>query len=164
MKEVALALDGLQLHIAISADHNGVEMKAYLITLLGELGHRVDDYGSNGTEEVDYPYLCAEISRAVADGKVDRGIVVGGSGHGETVACNKIRGIRAGLCRIPFDVEISRGNNNSNVLVLPAKLISLELAGELTLMWLTTPFRGGVHQRRVELIEALEDGKDLGAL
>lgn len=161
MSDVAVSLDGSPLRIAISADHNGVSMKRYLVAMLKGLGHRVSDIGSHGTDIVDYPYLCAEVGRAVTTGVADRGIVVGGSGHGETIACNKMRGIRAGLCGSAFDVDISRGNNNSNVLVLAAKVISEELAGELTLAWLVTPFRGGVHQTRIELIRALEEGREL---
>ena len=155
------ALEQEKLHIAIAADHNGVAMKTRLIEYLAGLGHSLADLGTNGPEVVDYPLLCLAVCREVASGRAQRGIVIGGSGLGETIACNKIRGIRAGLCRSAFDVEISRGNNDSNVLVLAAKVISNEISLELTKAWLTLPFKGGVHQQRLDQIARLEDGLDL---
>ncbi|TAN21694.1 MAG: RpiB/LacA/LacB family sugar-phosphate isomerase [Actinomycetota bacterium] len=145
----------------MAADHNGVAMKSRLIEFLSGLGHSLDDLGTNGPEVVDYPYLCLAVCREVAAGRADRGIVIGGSGLGETIACNKIHGIRAGLCRTAFDVEISRGNNDSNVLVLAAKVISNKLSEELAQAWLTLPFKGGVHQQRLEQIARLEQGQEL---
>lgn len=148
--------------IAIAADHNGVEMKMHLITVLTGLGYEVYDRGTNGSEIVDYPFLCADVGSQVSSGQADRGIIIGGSGMGEHIACNKLRGIRAGLCRTMFDVEISRGNNNSNMLILGAKIIENELAAELTQAWLTIPFKGGVHQQRIDQIARMEDGTGLG--
>ncbi|NNN19126.1 MAG: RpiB/LacA/LacB family sugar-phosphate isomerase [Acidimicrobiaceae bacterium] len=145
----------------MAADHNGVQMKDLLVNYINGLGHIVDDRGTNGTDIVDYPILCSDVGRRVVTGQADRGIIIGGSGQGEHIACNKIRGIRAGLCGSLFEVEISRGNNNSNVLVLAAKIISNELARQLTATWLTTPFKGGVHQHRLDQIALLEDGQEL---
>jgi ribose 5-phosphate isomerase B len=105
--------------------------------------------------------LCADACGLVADGRADRAIIVGGSGMGETVACNKIRGIRAGLCHDHFTTEISRANNDSNVMVIGAKVITPELAEELTDLWLATPFKGGRHQHRLDQIAALERGESL---
>ncbi len=150
--------------IAIAADHNGVEMKTRLIAVLTELGYEVHDRGTNGSEIVDYPFLCADVGSQVSSGRADRGIIIGGSGMGEHIACNKLRGIRAGLCRTMFDVEISRGNNNSNMLILGAKIIDNDVAAELTKAWLTLPFKGGVHQQRIDQIAKMEDGKGLGLL
>jgi ribose 5-phosphate isomerase B len=147
------------MRIAIAADHNGVSLKTHLVAWLREAGHDVEDLGALGDEEVDYPPLCADVGRRVVGGHSDRGIVVGGSGHGEVIACNKIAGVRAGLCQTPFSVEISRGNNDSNVLVLGAKVITPEDATRITAAWLTTPFKGGRHQRRLEQIAALERGE-----
>jgi ribose 5-phosphate isomerase B len=142
--------------IAIAADHNGVALKGRLIERLTSCGHVLDDRGTNGTELVDYPALCLDVGRRVAGGTADRGIIVGGSGQGEHIACNKIHGIRAGLGFDRFTTEISRLNNDSNMLILGAKVISAELALELTDLWLTTTFRGGIHQRRVDAIMAIE--------
>ncbi len=145
------------MRIALVADHNGITYKRRFGELLRELGHEVDDRGGDDPQDVvDYPPLCAELSRLVASGSVDRGVVIGGSGQGEAIACNKVRGVRAGLCQDLFGVSISRGNNDSNVLVLGVKVVSLELAEQLLQAWLTTPFKGGVHQRRIDMIAAIE--------
>jgi ribose 5-phosphate isomerase B len=148
------------MRIAITADHNGVALKATFVDWLRAHGHDVDDLGGHSAEEVvDYPPLCAELCRRVVDGSADRGIVIGGSGQGEAIACNKIRGIRAGLCPDLFHTQISRGNNDSNVLILGAKVVSPTLAEEILSTWLETPFKGGVHQRRLDQIAALERGE-----
>lgn len=145
------------MRIAIAADHNGVALKDRLVAWLRASGHVVDDRGAHDAGElVDYPPLCADVARRVVGGAADRGIVVGGSGLGETVACNKVRGIRAGLCPDVFHARISRANNDSNVLVVGAKVVSPAQAEEILAVWLTTAFRGGVHQRRLDQIAALE--------
>jgi ribose 5-phosphate isomerase B len=149
------------MRIAIAADHNGVAVKARLIARLSGQGHQVDDRGAHGDETVDYPPLCADVGRQVTSGAAERGIVVGGSGQGEHIACNKVPGIRAGLCHDRFTTEISRAHNDANVLVIGAKVISPELAEELTDLWLTTPFKGGRHQDRLDQIAALERGETL---
>ena len=144
------------MRIAIAADHNGVALKARLIDRLTAQGHDVDDRGTHGEDIVDYPALCVDVGRLVAGGKADRGIIVGGSGQGEHIACNKVRGIRAGLGFDRFTTEISRLNNDSNVLIIGAKVTPPDLAEELTDLWLTTAFRGGVHQTRVDQVMAIE--------
>ncbi|MGW4485510.1 RpiB/LacA/LacB family sugar-phosphate isomerase [Amycolatopsis sp. NPDC004368] len=145
------------MRIAIAADHHGVNLKQRLTTWLTAHGHEVDDRGSHSaTDTVDYPPLCADVSRRVSDGRADAGLVLGGSGQGEVIACNKIRGIRAGLGHTPFMVEISRGNNNANMLVIGTKVISDDEAERLLELWLSTPFKGGRHQDRIDQISALE--------
>jgi ribose 5-phosphate isomerase B len=146
------------MRIAIAADHNGLALKARLVDRLTAQGHVVEDRGGHGAADdiIDYPPLCADVCDRVIDGRADRAIVVGGSGQGEHIACNKIHGIRAGLCFDRFTTEISRGNNDSNVLVIGAKVIPSELAEELTDVWLTTVFKGGRHQDRLDQIAALE--------
>src|SRR5215510_9178158 len=121
------------MRIAIAADHNGLTMKAQLTDLLTKNGHEVDDRGTDGTETVDYPPLCADIGRRV---------VIGGTGSGEQIACNKISGVRAGLCHDLFTTEIARAHNDTNVLVMGAKVIAPALAERITELWLDTPFRG----------------------
>jgi ribose 5-phosphate isomerase B len=148
--------------IAIAADHNGVALKARFVAWLTAQGHEVDDRGAaESTEVVDYPPLCEDVCRRVVDGSVDRGIVIGGSGSGEAIACNKIRGIRAGLCPDLWHTEISRGNNDSNVLIVGAKVVGPELAEQILQTWLETPFKGAEHQRRIDQIAALERGESL---
>lgn len=149
------------MRIAIAADHNGISLKTYLIGWLAAEGHEVDDRGAHDTEVVDYPPLCADIGRQVVQGHAERGIVIGGTGGGEAIACNKIRGIRAGLCHSVFLAEISSAHNATNVLVMGAKVISAAKAVEITATWLATPFKGERHQRRLDQIAALERGESL---
>ncbi len=150
------------MRIAVCADHNGVLLKARLAAVLRAGGHEVDDRGAHAHDVVvDYPPLCEDVCRRVVDGRADRAIVVGGSGQGEVIACNKIRGIRAGLCPDVWHAQISRGNNDANVLVLGAKVIDPSLAEQVLDTWLTTPFKGAEHARRVEMIAALERGDTL---
>jgi ribose 5-phosphate isomerase B len=150
------------MRLAITADHNGVAVKTRLIERLRRDGHVVDDRAPDvGDEIVDYPPLCEDVCRQVLDGHADYGIVVGGSGSGEAIACNKIRGIRAALCLSLFVAEIARANNDANVLVTGAKVVGPELAEQILETWLATPFRGDRHRRRLDQIAALERGESL---
>jgi ribose 5-phosphate isomerase B len=151
------------MRIAVTADHNGTEIKGLVVAQLRADGHEVDDRRTAASPDdvVDYPALCADVCYQVVDGRADRGIVVGGSGQGEHVACNKIVGIRAGLGHDRFNVAISRGHNDSNVLVLGAKVIDAATALDLVDLWLTTPFKGGRHQQRLDQIAVLERGERL---
>ena len=150
------------MRIAITADHNGVSLKERVIALLQAQGHEIDDRAAHVREEVvDYPPLCQDVCRRVVDGHADYAIVVGGSGSGEAIACNKIPGIRAGLCLDLFVTEIARANNDANVLVIGAKVVSPELADQIVATWLATSFRGERHQRRVDQIMAIERGESL---
>jgi ribose 5-phosphate isomerase B len=150
------------MRIAITADHNGISLKTRLIEWLEAHGHEVDDRGAHvRVEIVDYPPLCEDVCRRVLDGHADYAIVIGGSGSGEAIACNKIRGIRAGLCLDLFVTEIARGNNDANVLVTGAKVVSPEFAEQIVETWLATSFRGEHHQKRLDQIAALERGESL---
>lgn len=149
------------MRIAIAADHNGVSMKAQLTRWLTERGHEVDDRGTDGTRTVDYPPLSEDLCRQVVDGDADRGIVIGGTGSGEQIACNKIRGVRAGLCQDVFTAEIAAAHNQTNVLVMGAKVVTPTIAERIVDVWLTTPFKGGRHQQRLDQIAALERGESL---
>jgi ribose 5-phosphate isomerase B len=150
------------MRIALTCDHNGVALAAHLVAVLRAQDHEVDDRRPDaGNAVVDYPPLCLDVCRRVLDGHADRAVVIGGSGQGEAIACNKLAGIRAGLCWDVWTTEISRGNNDSNVLVLGAKVLTTALAEQIVTTWLTTPFNGGVHARRVEMIGRLERGEPL---
>jgi ribose 5-phosphate isomerase B len=144
--------------IAIASDHNGLELKAQLTSWLTERGHEVDDRGTHGTETVDYPPLCADVGRQVVAGPADRGIVIGGSGSGEQMACNKIVGVRAGVCHELFTARIARANNDANILIIGAKIVAPALAELILDVWMNTSFQGGQHQRRLDQIAALEQG------
>ena len=147
------------MRIAIASDHNGVELKSQLTGWLKDHGHEVDDRGTHGTQPVDYPVLCADLGRQVAGGHADRGIVLGGSGSGEQMACNKVAGVRAGVCHDLFTTQIARAHNDANVLIIGAKIVAPALAEMITELWLATPFKGGPHQRRLDQVAALEQGR-----
>jgi ribose 5-phosphate isomerase B len=144
--------------IAIAGDHHGVRLIDHIVGVLSARGHHVSDLAPRGVTTVDYPPLCAAVSRMVARGDADLGIIVGGSGQGEVIACNKVRGIRAGLVFSEFSVDISRGNNDANVMVIGTKVVNDETALVLLDRWLATPFKGGVHAERVAQIERIESG------
>jgi ribose 5-phosphate isomerase B len=144
------------MRIAIGADHAGFELKQRLIFVLRRLGHDVDDRGAHNDDAVDYPPICAEVARAVADGIADRGIVVGGSGQGEQMTANKIPGIRAALCNDLYTGRLSRAHNDANVLAIGGRIVAAPLAEEIVAVWLSTPFEGGRHQRRIDQIAEIE--------
>ena len=151
------------MRFAVTADHNGVALKDHLATWLRERGHEVDDRSPRPGEGeiVDYPPLCEDVCRRVLDGRADFALVVGGSGSGEAIACNKLPGIRAALCLDTFVAEIGRGNNDANVLVTGAKVVGPELGERILETWLATGFRGEPHRRRLDQIAALERGESL---
>lgn len=145
------------MRVAIAADHNAVSLKSRLIGWLVERGHEVEDRGvHDATETADYPPLCADIGAGVTTGAYDFGVILGGSGCGEQIAANKVRGVRAVLCHCVFTAEIARAHNNANVLVMGAKVVAPELAERILGVWLATDFKGGRHQRRLDQISAME--------
>jgi ribose 5-phosphate isomerase B len=144
------------MRVAIGADHAGFLLKQHLMATLARLGHDVDDRGTHSEEPVDYPPICAEVARLVAAGRADRGIVVGGSGQGEQLAANKIRGIRAALCNDLYTARLSRAHNDANVLAMGGRIVGFGLAEEILTLWLVTAFDGGRHRRRVEQIMEIE--------
>ena len=144
------------MRIAIGADHAGFALKEHLVATLQRLGHDVDNRGTFTNQPVDYPPICAAVARAVAAGQADRGIVVGGSGQGEQITANKIRGVRAALCNDLYTARMAREHNDANVLALGGRIVAFSLADEITTLWLATPFAGGRHERRVNQILELE--------
>ena len=145
------------LRIAIGSDHAGYDLKSHLVTLLTGLGHRVDDQGTHSTESCDYPPICAGVGRTVRDGRADVGIVLGGSGQGEQLAANKVRGVRAALCNDLYTARMARAHNDANVLSIGARVVGLGLAEEIVTTFLSTAFEGGRHARRVAQLSQLED-------
>jgi ribose 5-phosphate isomerase B len=142
--------------IAIGADHAGYALKEHLKQTLARLGHAVDDHGTHSEESVDYPPICITVGRAVVEGRADRGIVLGGSGQGEQIAANKVRGVRAALCNDLYAARLSREHNDANVLSMGGRIVAFGLADEILSVWLATPFAGGRHQRRIDLIHQAE--------
>jgi ribose 5-phosphate isomerase B len=144
------------MRIAIGADHAGFALKHHLVRTLRALGHDVDDRGTHSEEAVDYPPICADVARAVAAGRADRGIVIGGSGQGEQMVANKVPGIRAALCNDLYTARMSREHNDANVLAMGGRIVADGLADEIVKLWLDTRFEGGRHQRRVDQIMEIE--------
>ena len=124
--------------------------------MLEQLGYRVEDYGTHSSEATDYPHICASVARAVRDAKADVGIVLGGSGQGEQIAANKVRGVRAALCNDLWLAEMARTHNDANVLSMGGRVVTNDLAEQIVKMFLETPFEGGRHARRVRQLSEIE--------
>jgi len=144
------------MRIAIGSDHRGVASRQRLIGLLERLGHEIVDCGSHGETAADYPDIAADVARRVSDGTVDRGILLCCTGVGMAIAANKLPGVRAATCHDEVTAEMSRRHNDLNVLCLSAEMIGPEVQDKMLRTWLTTPFEGGRHARRVAKIAALE--------
>ena len=144
------------MRIAIGGDHAGYPLKQHLVGVLTQWGHAVDDLGTDSSEPVDYPPFCAAVARAVVHGEADTGVVLGGSGQGEQISANKVRGARAALCNDLYTARMARQHNNANVLSIGARIVAPELAEEIMRIFLDTPFDGGRHQRRLDEIAKIE--------
>ncbi len=145
-----------RVRIAIGGDHAGYPLKQHLLVVLKEWHHDVDDLGTHSEDPVDYPIYCAAVGRAVTRGDAEVGIVLGGSGQGEQISANKVHGVRAALCNDLYTARLARAHNNANVLSIGARIVAAELADEITQIFLSTPFDGGRHERRIEEITAIE--------
>jgi ribose 5-phosphate isomerase B len=142
--------------IAIGSDHAGFLLKQHFIEFLQGAGLEVIDHGTHSTESVDYPPICAAVGRTVRDGRADVGIVIGGSGQGEQLAANKVHGVRAALCNDLYTARMARQHNDANVLSIGARVVAEPLAEEILMLFLSTEFEGGRHEKRVEQIHAIE--------
>lgn len=146
------------MRIAISADHAGYELKTLLAKYVAELGHLVFDLGTNSKEPVDYPDFAAAVGATLTEGRADRGILICGSGVGASVAANKIKGIRAGLCHDTYSAHQGVEHDDMNILVLGSRVIGVEMARELVRAFLAANFTGETrHVRRLNKVRALED-------
>lgn len=143
------------MRIAIGSDHAGYRYKEEIKRHLQAAGHQVQDFGTYSEESVDYPRFIRPVAEAVARGQFDRGIVLGGSGNGEAMVANKVRGIRCALCWDLRSARLSRQHNDANVLSLGQRMISIEAALEIVDLWLATPFDGGRHVRRIRQLDAM---------
>jgi ribose 5-phosphate isomerase B len=141
------------MNIALGTDHAGFKYKEAIKAMLIEEGHTVKDFGTNSIESVDYPLFIRPAAESVAGGECERGIVLGGSGNGEAMCANKVKGIRCALCWNVETANLSRAHNNANMLSLGQRMISEETALEIVKGWLAVPFDGGRHARRVGLLD-----------
>jgi ribose 5-phosphate isomerase B len=136
--------------IGIGSDHAGFEYKESIKPFLQGLGHEVRDFGTNSPEPVDYPRFIRPVAEAVAAGQCERGIVLGGSGNGEAMVANRVRGIRCALCWNLETARLGRAHNDANMLSLGARMVPLDLALQIVQVWLDTPFAGGRHALRIQ--------------
>jgi ribose 5-phosphate isomerase B len=142
--------------IAIGSDHRGYDVKRRVISVLEKLGHEVLDVGPQKRESVDYPDYAFQVALAVSEGRVDRGILICGTGIGMCIAANKVHGVRAAPCHDSITAEMSRRHNDANVLCLSADLLGEELIDRMVRIWLETEFEQGRHARRVDKITKFE--------
>ena len=139
--------------IAIGSDHAGFRYKEMIKGLLTELGHEVDDRGTDSEEPVDYPLFIRPVALAVACGEAERGVVLGGSGNGEAMVANRVKGVRCALCWNVESARLARQHNDANMISLGQRMITEEIALEIVRTWLETPFEGGRHARRIQMID-----------
>ncbi|MBI5196951.1 MAG: ribose 5-phosphate isomerase B [Nitrospirae bacterium] len=142
--------------IAIGCDHAGAALKNEILPVLKELSVEWINFGTDTEESVDYPDFGEKVSDAVSNGKVDRGVLICGTGIGMSIVANKFPDVRAALCSETFSAKMSRLHNDANILVLPGRVIDKETAKEIVKVWFTTPFEGGRHQRRLDKIKTIE--------
>lgn len=147
--------------IAVANDHTALELKKEVLSLLDDMQLPYRDFGTDTAASCDYPRYAYQAARAVAAGECELGIVLCGTGIGVSLAANKVKGIRCALCAEPYSATMARQHNNANMLAMGARVIGPELAKTVLRAFLTTPFEGGRHARRVDLISAIEEGKDI---
>lgn len=140
--------------IALASDHAGFEYKEAIREWLTVHSHEVKDFGTSSNAPVDYPDFIRPAAEAVARGDCERGIVLGGSGNGEAIVANKVRGVRCGLCWNEESARLNRQHNDGNVLSLGQRMIPRDVALRIVEIWLTTPFEGGRHLARIRKIES----------
>ena len=140
--------------IGIGSDHAGFQYKEQIRAHLQSLGHEVVDFGTFSDAPVDYPLFIRPVAEAVARGECERGVVLGGSGNGEAITANRIKGVRCALCWNVESAQLGRHHNDANVISIGQRMMSIDTALEIVDAWLVTPFDGGRHQRRIDLIDA----------
>ena len=145
------------MRIAVGADHAGFLLKLAVAKHLANHGHEVIDYGTDSEESVDYPPYCAAVGRSVVSGEAEFGIVLGGSGQGEAIAANKVRGVRAALCENEYTARLAREHNDANVLALGGRILAPIFALAIVDVFLTATFQGGRHARRLAQITDIEE-------
>ena len=151
--------NGKAMKISLGTDHAGYEYKEQIKSFLKAAGHEVLDFGTHSTDTVDYPLFIRPAAEAVAQGKCERGIVLGGSGNGEAMTANRVRGVRCALCWNLETARLGRAHNDANMISIGQRMIPLEMALGIVKVWLETPFEGGRHQRRIEEIDNPPSGK-----
>jgi ribose 5-phosphate isomerase B len=147
----------VKMTIAIGCDHAGFELKKEIISLLDDLHIECIDYGTEGPQSVDYPDFGEKVSDAVSSGKIDKGILICGTGIGMSIVANKFPNVRASLCNELFTAKMSRLHNDANILVLGGRIVGKDLAKEIVRVWVSTNFEGERHRARLKKITLIED-------
>ena len=147
--------------IGISSDHGGFDLKTDIVLLLNELGHEVNDMGPENSKSVDYPDYGVSVAQAVISKNIFRGIVICGTGIGMSIVVNRFSGIRGALCSDLYTAKLSREHNDSNILIMGGRVVGHGLAKEIVKVWLSTPFEGGRHQKRIDKITHFEKFKKI---
>ncbi len=142
--------------VAVGSDHGGYRLKEFVKGLLERWGHQVVDMGTHSEESVDYPQFAKAVAEAVVSGRVDRGVLVCGTGIGMSIVANRFPGVRAALCHDTYTARMSRLHNDANVLVLGGRVLGEGVVEEMLKVWLETPFEGGRHKRRLDKLSLLE--------
>lgn len=142
--------------VALACDHAGFLYKEAIKEWLSAKGYPVEDFGTHSAESVDYPDFIPLAAEAVADGRCELGVVLGGSGNGEAITANKVKGIRCGLCWDVTSARLTKEHNNANVISIGQRMVSREMALDIVETWLNATYEGGRHQRRVEKLAAYE--------
>ena len=141
------------MRIAVGSDHAGYRFKTLIAAHLAKQGHVIEDFGTDSVEPVDYPVFIRPVAEAVAAGRADRGIVLGGSGNGEAIVANRVRGVRCTLCWNEEAARLGRAHNDANVLSLGERFLTADQALAIVDVWMATPFEGGRHIRRIGQID-----------
>ena len=147
--------------LAIGNDHTAVALKQTIMEHLEARGVEVINVGTDSTDSFDYPISGYRVGKLVADGEVDGGVLICGTGVGISLAANKVKGARACVCSEPYTAALSKRHNNSNIIAFGARVVGDEMAKLIVDSWLDATYEGGRHQRRVDLISAVEEGKEL---
>ena len=142
------------MRIAVASDHAGYLYKTLLATHLSQAGHEVVDFGTHSEEPADYPDFIRPAAEAVASGECERGIVLGGSGNGEAMAANRVKGVRCAVCWSQESARLARAHNDANMIALGQRLLSEREAIAIVTTWLTVDFEGGRHARRIAKLDA----------
>lgn len=145
--------------VAIASDHGGIRIREEIKKLMDEMGIEYTDFGCECGISVDYPDYALPVAEKVASGEFDRGILICGTGIGMSIAANKVKGIRCALVHDVFSAKATREHNDSNMLAMGERVIGPGLAREIAKVWLTTPFEGGRHEKRIQKISAYENGR-----
>jgi len=153
----------MTMKLAIGNDHVAIDMKNEIKAYLESRGIEVIDVGTNSPERFHYPVSGYKVARLVADGQVDGGVLICGTGVGISLAANKVRGIRACVCSEPYTAKLSKQHNNTNIIAFGARVVGIETAKMIVDEWLNAEFEGGRHQVRIDMISEIENTQKLSA-